>query len=60
MVVARLGPTDGAWGDISRIAAPVSEAAPGTVQERRMRPPEHARVSGGPRFPEQTMTIGKK
>eukprot|EP00969_Alexandrium_andersonii_P292894 12944632-Alexandrium_andersonii.AAC.1 len=60
MVVARLGPTDGVWDDISRIVVPVSESVPGTVQEMRTWPPEHTRVSGGPRFPEPAMTIGKK
>eukprot|EP00969_Alexandrium_andersonii_P358913 15452047-Alexandrium_andersonii.AAC.1 len=60
MVVARLGPTDGAWGDISKFVVPVSKAVPGTVQERRIVPPEHARVSGGPLFPEQAMSIWEK
>eukprot|EP00969_Alexandrium_andersonii_P088625 3909601-Alexandrium_andersonii.AAC.1 len=60
MVVARLGPTDGVGDDVSRIVVPESESVPGTVQEARRWPPEHARVSGRPRFPKPAMSIGRK
>eukprot|EP00969_Alexandrium_andersonii_P183063 8088365-Alexandrium_andersonii.AAC.1 len=60
MVVARLGPTDGEWGDVSNFAAPLSRVAPGTVRKKRIVPPEHARVSGGHRFPEQALAIWEK
>eukprot|EP00969_Alexandrium_andersonii_P339332 14999450-Alexandrium_andersonii.AAC.1 len=60
MVVARLGPTDGAWDDVSKFVVPVSKVASGTAQKRWIAPPDHARVSGGHRFPEQATSIWEK
>eukprot|EP00969_Alexandrium_andersonii_P036253 1588304-Alexandrium_andersonii.AAC.1 len=62
MVVARLGPTDGAGG--GNLQAPSSGAAPGAAWEMRIALQRHVNVPGEyvflQLFTEPAMTIGKK